>query len=73
MVYEWPFFLAVTGCSRDGFAVVRTRALELGEAAALAARLGEDFLMQTGLRSISLAVFYKLVDDARAAAPPTSN
>jgi hypothetical protein len=55
------------------FATVRTRALELGEAAALAARLGADSLMPAGLRSISLAAFYKLIDDARAAAPPTSS
>ena len=55
------------------FAVVRTRALEFGEAATLAARLGADFLMPAGLRSISLAAFYKLVDDAGAAAPPTSS
>jgi len=52
---------------------VRTRALELGEAAALAARLGAGSLMPAGLRSISLAAFYKLIDDARAAAPPTSS
>jgi hypothetical protein len=54
------------------FATVRTRALELGEAAALAARLGADLALPTGLRSISLAAFYKLIDDARAAAPPAS-
>jgi hypothetical protein len=48
------------------FATVRTRALELDEAAALAARLGADVLPM-GLRSISLAAFYKLVDDAQAA------
>jgi len=54
------------------FATVRTRALELGEAAALAARLGADSLIPTGLRSISLAAFYKLIDDARSAAPPAS-
>jgi len=54
------------------FATVRTRALDLGEAAALAARLGADSLIPAGLRPISLAAFYKLVDDARAAAQPTS-
>jgi len=56
------------------FAVMRTRALEPGEAAALAVRLGADFLMPTGLRSISLAAFYKRVHDAgAAAAPPISS
>ena len=56
------------------FAVVRTRALELGEATALAVRVGAVFLMPVGTRSISLAAFYKLVDDAGAAsAPPISN
>jgi hypothetical protein len=54
------------------FATVRTRALDRGEAAALAARLGADSLIPAGLRSVSLAAFYKLVDDARAAAQPTS-
>lgn len=55
------------------FAVVRTRALELGEAAALAAHLGADLALPTGLRSISLAAFYKLVDDARSAVPATAS
>jgi hypothetical protein len=54
------------------FAVVRTRALELGEAASLAARLGADVPLPTELRSISLAAFYKMIDDARAAAPRAS-
>jgi SpoVK/Ycf46/Vps4 family AAA+-type ATPase len=54
------------------FATVRTRALERDEAAALAARLGADLLLPTGLRYISLAAFYKLVDAERAAAPPAS-
>jgi hypothetical protein len=47
---------------------VRTRALDRGEAAALAARLGAELLMPPGLRSISLAALYKLIDDAQAAA-----
>ena len=56
------------------FAVLRTRALELGEATALAARVGADFLMPAGMRSISLAAFYKLIDGAgAAAAPPISS
>jgi hypothetical protein len=50
------------------FATVRTRALDRGEAAALAARLGAELLMPPGLRSISLAALYKLIDDAQAAA-----
>jgi hypothetical protein len=54
------------------FATVRTRALEPGEATALAARLGADSVIPAGLRPISLAAFYKLIDDARAAAPPVS-
>jgi hypothetical protein len=49
------------------FATVRTRALELSEAAELAARMGVDFAMPTGPRSISLAAFYKLLDDRRTA------
>jgi len=52
------------------FATVRTRGLDRGEAIALAARLGVDVALPTGLRSISLAAFYKLVDDARVPAPP---
>jgi len=51
------------------FATVRTRALEPGEAAALAARLGAELALPAGLRTISLAAFYKLLDDAQAAAP----
>jgi hypothetical protein len=34
--------------------------------------LGADLALPTGLRSISLAAFYKLIDDARIAAPPAS-
>lgn len=55
------------------FAAVRTRVLELGEAAALATRIGVDLLVPAGLRSISLAAFYKMVDEARAAMPLSSN
>jgi len=54
------------------FATVRTRALERGEATALAARLGAGVVLPTGLRSISLAEFYKLIDDA-AARPPAAS
>jgi hypothetical protein len=45
---------------------VRTRALEHGEAVALAARLGAVVAMPMEMRSISLAAFYKLIDDAAA-------
>jgi hypothetical protein len=48
------------------FATIRTRALEPREAAALAARTGTDWVMPPGLRSISLATFYKLIEDAQA-------
>jgi hypothetical protein len=48
------------------FATVRTRALEHGEAVALAARLGAVVAMPMEMRSISLAAFYKLIDDAAA-------
>ncbi|MHB8477825.1 MAG: hypothetical protein ACYDBZ_16220 [Steroidobacteraceae bacterium] len=38
-----------------------------------AARLGADVLIPMPLRSIFSAAFYKLDDDARAAAPPISS
>lgn len=55
------------------FATVRTRALEPGEIAALAARLGVDRVVAAGARGMSLAAFYKMVDEASAAAPRASN
>jgi hypothetical protein len=54
------------------FATVRTRALERGEASALALRLGVDVAVPMGQRSISLAAFYKLVDDSQAASAAAS-
>jgi hypothetical protein len=48
------------------FATVRTRALERGEAVALAARLGTVVAMPMEMRSISLAAFYKLINESEA-------
>lgn len=54
------------------FATVCTRALGAGEAGALAARLGQAFVMPEGMRSISLAAFYKQFDEPRDAASATA-